>query len=156
MAEKINSNSCKGSQWKNKGGYNFVDMYNMYIKDADYKLSKAEYRDILRECNNEFMKLVLAGREVRMPYLSTIFIAKTRNFTKEIFDYAHYNKTGEKKFNNNDHSAGYRATFRWTKNRMPIVGGSLYTFIATRKLQRTLGQEMKKPQGHAKYTEYGR
>ena len=145
-----------GAKWKYSGAKRLDDMYDLYVSSAEKPLNKKEYSVVLEECNKEFMNLVLAGREVRMPYLSTVHISKSLNYKRETFDYKHFNETGEKRYISNEHSKGYRAKFKWTKRAMPIVGCAVYSFIATRALQRELATEMKKPNGHAKYSEYGR
>ena len=152
MAEK----TSKGAKWRNSGAYNSVDMYEEFCKTSDTVITKEKYKEILSDCNREFMRLVLLGKEVRLPNLSTMYISKHLGSKKQVFDYDRFNKTGEKTFITNEHSNGFKGAFHWAKNNMPIVGGRVYSFVATRKLQRSLSVEMKTPGGHTKYTEYGR
>ena len=149
--------SNKGTSWGVSGALGTKDMYKLYRKTNDNPVSYTKYSEILRDCNKEFMSIVITeGREVRMPYMSTLYIKKTKNSKFKTLDYNKFNVTGEISFLENDHSEGYLSRFQWTKSRMPIVGKTIYSLKIARDNCRRVAQEMKKFNGHTKYTEYGR
>lgn len=149
--------SNKGTKWETKGALKTKDMYKLYKSNSTNPVNLQKYKEILIACNVEFMRMVIEeGKEVRMPYLSTLSIRKSKSYKKPIFNYAHFNSTGEKKFILNEHSEGYKAKFFWSKSRIQLKGKYVYSFKATRENSRAITPEMNKFNGHAKYIEYGK
>jgi hypothetical protein len=149
--------SNKGTEWETKGSLKIADMYKLYKSTAENPVTLKKYKEIAIACNIEFIRMVIEeGREVRMPYLSTLSIRKSKRYRKPVFDFAHFNKTGEQKFILNEHSDGYKAKFYWSKSRIPLKGKCVYSFRATRDNCRALVPELKKFNGHTKYVEYGK
>lgn len=146
--------SNKGTQWKTTGAKGVMDAYRLYKKEEDRPVDEKTYRAIIRECNKEFMRLVIEeGKEMRFPYLSTLQICKSQKPKKNNYDYGHYNKTGEKRVHENEHSDGFKGRFHWSKGLKPIVGKSTYRFEPARICKRTMAKQMNIPGGHVKYIE---
>ena len=147
--------SNKGTKWFLAGAKNETDIYKHYKSINDNPIDKKTFMRVLNALNIEFMRMIIEeGKEVRMPYLSTLFIKKTKNSKIKAFDYNHFNLTGEKIYIENEHSDGYMAKFHWRKSKCKIPGKMVYAFKPARDNARALAKEMKKFNGHAKYIEY--
>lgn len=146
--------SNKGTVWNFAGAKNECDIYKHYKNINENPVSKKVFMEVLTAINIEFMRQIIEeGKEIRMPYLSTLCITKNKNIKKETFDYEHFNLTGEKRNYTNEHSDGYRAKFRWKKSGCKIPGKTVYSFKPARDNSRNLAKEMKKFNGHSKYIE---
>jgi hypothetical protein len=146
--------SNKGTKWYTSGAKNETDIYEHYKKTTDNPVDKKTFKRVLMALNTEFMRMIIyEGKEVRMPYLNMLSVRKTKNKTVHTFDYGHYNKTGEKRLHDNEHSDGYSARFHWTKSKCLIPGKKAYSLDISRDNSRALAAEMKKPNGHTKYIE---
>lgn len=151
--------SNKGTSWETKGALSFRHSYKLYVKKTGSTITLKQYRDIISRCNEEFSRmLVEEGKVMRLPYLSKVQIIKTLKPSKSQIDYELYNRTGEKKAFENLHSDGFRPRVHWSKRSIPIVGVTPYTLKLNRELTQAMSKEMKKPNGHVKYSElnYGK
>lgn len=153
MMEKTTSNNT----WRTKGALASKEMYAMYKTMVASPVDYRTYKKILLACNVEFMRmLVEEGKEIRMPYLNMLKVRKRRMANVTAVDYGHLRKTGELKVYDNSHSDGYSARFHWTKSKAVVPGKSIYCFRAKRCWNRAITLEMKKPNGHVKYSEYAK
>ena len=142
--------------WSTKGAVTYVAMYETYKQSSKAPTSLAQYKKILDATNAEFMRLVVKeGKEVRMPYLNMLAVEKKKReaFNRNV-DYDHYRKTGEIISHENSHSDGYLARFHWSKSKAVVIGKKIYSFKPNRVWSRQVAQELKKVNGHTKYTEY--
>ena len=152
MEKTTNSNT-----WKTKGALASRDMYKTYISMVDKPVDYRTYKKIVLACNIEFMRLVVEeGKEVRMPYLNMLKVRKRKSTNTSAVDYGHLRKTGEVKTFDNSHSDGFSAKVHWTKSKAVVPGKAIYSFKAKRCWNRAIAVEMKKPNGHVKYSEYGK
>lgn len=156
--EMMKQPNNKGSVWKYGKAYGLDDMYAHYltkIKDGVTPLSRSEYGKICRVCNNIMAEmLVKEGRKVRVPYFGHFVVGRIHKVKDNMhpkIKYNHYNKTGEKEYHTNDHSEGWRASFRWLKGNTILGGISSYTFKAARDVAREISSEMNIPKGFIKY-----
>lgn len=146
--------SNKGTKWFLAGAKNETDIYKHYKKSNDTPVDRKTFMRVLNAINIEFIRMIVEeGKEIRMPYLSTLSIRKTKNSKTKAFDYNHFNLTGEKVYIENEHSDGYRAKFHWKKSGCKVPGKTVYAFKPARDNSRALAKEMKKFNGHSKYIE---
>ena len=147
--------SNKGTKWFLAGAKNETDIYKNYKNTNENPIDKKTFMRILNSINIEFMRMIIEeGKEIKMPYLSTLSVRKTQNSKTKAFDYGRFNTTGEKVYIENEHSDGYRVKFHWKKSKCKIPGKTVYAFKPARDNSRALAREMKTFNGHAKYTEY--
>jgi hypothetical protein len=120
------------------------------------QLSSAAFARVLETYNLGIVRLVLAGKEVKLPFrLGTIYVQKKKlNFNRLPFDYGHWQKTGEKRFHLNRHSDGYRAQFHWRKQLTALAGIQLYAMVPCRSLTRAISQQMQAKDGHKQYQHF--
>lgn len=145
--------SNKGSSWGTKGALGMAAFYSYYKNHVSSPVSKSVYGTVLRECNKEFMRLIVEeGKTMRIPYLSTLGIRKAKE-DKTTINFDEFNKTGKKVPLDNSHSDGYIGRFHWSKNQMPLPGAMAYSFKPARDIARALSKEFKKFNGHSKYIE---
>ena len=150
MMEKTTNN--KG--WSTKGAISQIQMYEVYKSMVQNPVDYKTYVKIIHACNNEMMRMIVEdGKEVRMPYLNMLKVKKTK--TEGGIDYGHLKKTGEVKRHDNTITDGYVAKIHWSKSKALVIGTSIYSFRPNRKWARAITQEIRKPNGHAKYVEYG-
>lgn len=144
-----------GAKWKVKSNISYKDLYNHYKSTCDFPVDRKVWIETLEILNKEFMRLIIEeGKEMRMPYLNTLSVRKSKNVNTKTLDYQHYNKTGEKRMLTNEHSDGFQAWFYWRKVRCMVPGKAPYKFTMSRDNQRALAKEMKQFNGHAKYAEH--
>jgi hypothetical protein len=135
------------------------DIYKYYrSKDTTTKEDKVlydEFRRISYAINKKIAEKMLEGKFIKLPFnLGNFYIRKVRNNFKNLkFDYAHYNKTGEKVVHLNSHSNQYHAKWFWQKISCRIPGHTIYSFIPSRQNKRNLAKLMKEPGGYKKYLE---
>lgn len=147
--------SNKGTKWKSCGAKNINDIHDHYKATTAKPVDKTTFTMVLESINKEFMRLIIEeGKELKMPYLNTLCVRKYKTIKPKGFDYEYYNKTGEKREFDNEHSDGYKARFHWRKKRCRISGRSAYSLDITRDNSRELSKQMKQFNGHAKYMEY--
>ena len=147
--------SNKGTKWFLAGAKTEKHIYKHYKESNEKPVDRKVFMRVLNAINIEFMRQIIEeGKELRMPYLSTLFVKKTKNSKTKAFDYNQFNLTGEKKYIENEHSDGYRAKFHWKKCGCKVPGRTVYAFKPARDNSRAMAVEMKKFNGHAKYIEY--
>lgn len=152
MEKTTNSN-----KWRTRGALASKEMYKIYVSSVTTPVDYKTYKQILLACNVEFMRLMVEeGKEIRMPYLNMLKVRKRKMPNATAVDYGHLRKTGELKIYDNTHSDGYSARIHWAKSKAVVPGKSIYSFRAKRYVTRALAVEMKKPNGHIKYSEYGK
>lgn len=148
----------KGSKWKTSGVLktpNLVKHYKSTVKEN--VLSETMFRKVINACNEEVVRLIVEeGKEMRIPYLSTLEVRKSLKPKCTGVNYKHLNETGEVTYYENEHSDGYRARIHWKKKAFPIVGAGAYSFNPVRAFSRGVSAEMSKFKGHNKYSEYAR
>lgn len=156
--------SNKGTEWSTKGALGIDAIFKQYLsmeqtfikEDSTTKIKikikdKKVFKKILETMNKEFINLVLEGKEMRMPYLSTLCVRKTMPKLTKAFNFKLYNETGKKEFYDNEHSDGFKAKFHWSKWTCPVPGKKVWSLTMTRDNSRALAKEMKKFKGHTKY-----
>ena len=113
------------------------------------------FRQVCYAVNKKIAEKMLEGRTIKLPYnLGKFYIRKVKNNFKHLkYDYAHYNKTGEKVYHLNDHSAQFHAKWYWERISCRIAGHTIYSFIPSRGNKRALSKAMKQPGGYKKYLE---
>ncbi len=125
----------------------FKDSYLSYkeevIKDSPYDISKSEYKEILNEINKEIMNMVIdEGESVKLPFLGVLDIMKYKmklGRTKWIpVDFKKSAELGKRIINNNEHTGGYKYTFRWCKQKVRLMFIHFYRFIPSRRNKRHL------------------
>ena len=121
----------------------------------DEKVLYDDYRKICYAVNAKIAEKMLEGRQIKFPFnLGQLFIRKVKNNFKNLkFDYAHFNKTGEKSFHLNTHSSKFHAKWFWQKISCRIPGNKIYSFIPSRENKRALARVMKQPGGYKRYLE---
>lgn len=131
-----------------------------YYRTEEYisKLNKLTYKDFANICykvNSLISERMLEGKYFKLPFgLGKFFIKKRRlNFDKLKFDYAHYNKTGQKTFFLNEHSNKFYSKWFWEKISCRIAGNSIYSFIPTRTNKRDLASVMQTSNGYKRFLE---
>ena len=153
MTEK--TTDSKG--WRTKGALASREMYALYKSTCENPVDYKKYKEIVIACNTEFMRMIIEeGREIRMPYLNMLKVRKRKVTNKPAVDYGHLKKTGEVKIYENTHSDGFSARIHWSKSKAIVIGKSVYSFNLVRSWNRAIAVEMKKPNGHVKYSEYGK
>lgn len=135
------------------------DIYKYYRSD-NYatKEEKVTYKDFTEVCykvNALLAERMLEGKYFKLPLgLGKFFIKKRRlNFDSLKFDYAHYNKTGQKAFFLNEHSNRFYAKWFWEKISCRVAGNSVYSFIPARTNKRALANVMQTPGGYKRFLE---
>lgn len=130
--------------------------YARYPTPTDRQLSGPAFRAVLEAYNLGLSALVLAGREVKLPFrLGTFYVQKKKlNYARLPFDYGHWQKTGLRRFHLNRHSDGYRASFHWRKQLAALTGIQLYACVPCRSLTRAISQRMQVLGGHKAYQVY--
>ena len=147
--------SNKGTEWERKGAVTTPGLYKHYKSINKNPIPYEKYREILIATNIEFMRAIIEdGKEIRMPYMGFLSVRKTKNYKTPVFDYNHFNLTGEKRCIENEHSDGYKGKFHWKKTSCNVQGKTAYTLDIARDNSRAMAVEMKKFNGHAKYTEF--
>jgi len=135
------------------------DSYKYYRSNdyttKDEKVLYDDYRKICYAVNAKIAEKIIEGKQIKLPFnLGQIFIRKVKNNFKHLkFDYAHFNKTGEKSFHLNTHSNKFHAKWFWQKISCRIPGNKIYSFIPSRDNKRSLAQVMKQPGGYKRYLE---
>jgi hypothetical protein len=133
------------------------DAYKLYRSDTtkDEKVLYDEYRRICYAVNAKIAEKLLCGKQIKLPFnIGRIFIRKVRNNFKHLkFDYAHFNKTGEKAFHLNIHSNKFHAKWFWEKISCRIPGNKIYSFIPSRDNKRSLSKVMQQPGEYKRYLE---
>lgn len=149
--------SNKGTNWDTAGAAGIREYYEIYKESSDNPVDRKKYREVIEAGNAILLDMLLKGKKMRLPYLSFVEIVKTQSLSKKI-DYNHYNKTGEVKMLENEHSDGWRARLHWSKHAKPIVGASPYSIKLNRKVSQAVCLAMKVEGGHKKFGEknYGK
>lgn len=131
-----------------------------YYRSNDYttkdkKVLYDDYRKICYAVNSKIAEKLLDGKYIKLPFnLGKLFIKKVKNNFKHLkFDYAHFNKTGEKSFHLNTHSNKFHAKWFWEKLSCRIPGNKIYSFIPSRENKRALSQVMQTSEGYKRYLE---
>ncbi len=144
--------------------YNIDDIYKAFVKKQKevpesrrINLSLQDYKEIVHMCNDELSNMItLEGIYINLPYrLGDLYITKDKvkyqdNELKAMFDFNHYNKTGEKQlhvFKEND----YRARWWWAKRVCKVKNKNMYSFTPTRTNTSKVASIMKKPFGYNTY-----
>lgn len=66
----------------------------------------------------KYLKLyLLSGNQVTLPHQCGMMQLHKIKDGKQKMDFQHYNKTGEKKYFKNNHTDGYRPTFKWYRGK---------------------------------------
>lgn len=122
------------------------------------KETKVLYKDFTTVCanvNKRISEKMLEGKSFKFPNNLGIFYIRKRklNFDKLKFNYALFNKTGQKSFFLNEHSRKFYAKWYWEKIACRIPGHTLYSFIPSRENKRALAQVMFQANGFKKYIE---
>jgi len=135
-----------------------VDSYEFYVKRQKRRskkvLSRQLYMKINKLSNLLAMDKALEGYHVVMPYkLGILKIIKVKtNMNNLKIDFAHYNKTGEKRKHLNIHSDGFYPMWVWKGGRK--VRNSLYhTFTIAEQNRKAVSKVFKEPYGHKRYLE---
>jgi len=131
-----------------------------YYRSKDYttKDEKELYEVFRQTCykvNTKIAEKMLEGKYIKLPFnLGKFYIRKVKNNFKHLkFDYAHFNKTGQKAFHLNTHSNKFHAKWYWEKISCRISGNTIYSFIPSRGNKRDLAKVMQEPGGYKKYLE---
>jgi hypothetical protein len=109
-----------------------------YSKKYEYK----KYKKVLTTFFYELSRAILYDRyEYKLPYGGgTIRVAKNPPSKKvKKLDYAHFNKTGEKRFHLNRHTNGYYFFFYWNKKNCKWPNFNIYKFKVTRGNDKIIG-----------------
>jgi hypothetical protein len=139
--------------------YNTDDMYKFYmsiIKSDKFKLTIAEYKEIIHEYNKIVSDLMVdESIVVRLPFrMGEIGVGKRKqNYDYERLDYGHFNKTGEKRYHTNIHSKGWIPKIFWSKRDCVIKNKKYYSFTPTSSVKKRVSKIMLQPEGHKKYFE---
>ena len=139
--------------------FGIKDLYRFYrSKDYTTKDEKVLYEDYRKICyavNKKLAQRMLEGKFIRLPFnLGKVYIRKVKNNFKHLkFDYAYFNKTGEKAFHLNEHSDKFHAKWFWEKISCRVPGNKIYSFIPSRHNKRELSRLMQQPGGYLKYLE---
>ena len=135
-----------------------VDSYEFYVKRQKRRskrvLSRQLYMKINKLANKLAMEKALEGYHVELPYkLGIIKIAKRKtNMDNLKIDFAHFNKTGEKRKHLNIHSEGFYPIWLWGGGRR--VPNSIYhTFTIAEQNRKAVSAVFKEPYGHKRYLE---
>ena len=130
--------------------------YDKHVVAKDKQLDTRAFTAVLEAFNLGICQLLLTGKEVKLPFrLGTLYVQKKKlNYARLPFDYGHWQKTGEKRFDLNRHSDGYRANFHWRKQLTALTGIQLYALVPCRSLTRAISQQMQAPGGHKQYQVY--
>lgn len=131
-----------------------------YYRSEDYTIEDDKvlyeiFRKICYSINAKIADKMLEGQYIRLPFnLGKFYIKKVKNNFKNLkFDYAHFNKTGQKTFHLNTHSNKFHAKWYWEKISCRISGNTIYSFIPSRGNKRNLAKSMQVTGGYKKYLE---
>ena len=143
-----------------KGALTLDNAYKFYKQSAksipeNLKITKKLYRDICKDYNKDLVESVVSGSIEALPgNMGEIRIKKFQvNLDLLMFDYGHYNKTGEKIFHDNWHSDGFGARWMWHKHTRRLKNLVLYNFAPTFTNKEKVASSMKEKGGHKKYFE---
>lgn len=142
---------------KDKGAKCKPDLYAHYVNTCDNPVDKRTWSKTLDALNIEAMRLIIEeGKTLKLPIINKMGVIKYKAYKNNVFDYNHFNKTGEKRFLTNEHSDGYKARIKWYRSLCRLTGKAAYSFEPARNNSRNLAKEMKQFNGHTKYLEqYG-
>lgn len=118
------------------------------IKGSPYDISLSDYKDILFTANKEISNMIIdEGESLKIPNLGVFDIVKYKmklNRTKWIpVDFQKSAELGQRIINLNEHTKGYKYTFRWSKIGVRTACISYYRFVPTRRNKRHLAYILK-------------
>lgn len=150
--------SNKGTHWRTAGALGVEDSYKHYKLMTDSPVSLKVYRKVVKECNSLFMdEVIVNGREMRLPYLSTIQVRKRKALVRKNLDYEKLNVSGKLSKVSSVPTYNFKARIYWNKHLKPITGKNAYSFKLARAHERLLRSIMSETQGHINYIEkYGK
>ena len=106
------------------------------------KYTLKRYKEILSSFFYELSKAIIYSKlEFKIPFGGgTIRVSKNPASVKfKKIDFAHFNKTGEKRFHLNRHTSGFYFFFFWNKTRSYWTNNRFYKFEVTRGNDKIIG-----------------
>jgi hypothetical protein len=106
------------------------------------KYNKVRYKEILSTFFYELSKSIIYDKlEYKFPYGGgSLRVSKNPSSNKiKKLDYAHFNKTGEKRYHINRHTNGYYFFFLWGKGKSYWPNCKVYKFEVTRGNDKIIG-----------------
>lgn len=156
MIEKSNEEDNKERLKKDRLVYRKTNMYkvtpaDMYKWFKHNEWSKDKTKDISQTQYYTFIKIFfqkMADKMIKdnfifiMPWkLGSMYIKKKKRPHKhKVFDWKHYNETGEKRKHLNLHSFGIRYKLTWDKKLAHFKNIGMYAFNARSYVRKTLGR----------------
>lgn len=126
---------------KSPTSFNTQDFYKSFkAKHAHFKLTSVQHGRILKKACVNIKQALLEDGEFKLGNRSgklTIRMVKPKT---RLFDYGHYNKTGEKRYFTNDHSDGLVGKVFWDRDDAVLSDKGMWEFEPNRKLSREIAQ----------------
>lgn len=126
------------------------DMYKFYMSDKEegspYVMSSKEYKTILRDYIKEICKQILEGRIFYMPYgMGSLSVNKRKVIPGKRLspDWESILKYGKLVLHLNEHTNGYKYSFRWDKEPCKFKHHKHYRLVLSRQNKRSLARYIK-------------
>ena len=139
--------------------YTQHDMYDDYIKDkpvdSEYHITYKQYIELCNMFYDAMIDHILeTGLGFRMPYgLGELKVVKKKSKTSRLsthpafinntVDWGLTQKYGKYIYHINEHSNGFRYSFRWRKCENSLKNKVLYRLVMTRQIKRRLAKMIK-------------
>lgn len=133
--------------------YTRLDLYNHYLTlidpCSDYYVDSEIYHRIVGEYYKAAMrKMIKESKTIKLPWrLGHIYIGKQKPIKitgRNVgIDWIESKRLGRWIRYSNDHTAGFKFRFHWTKTFCTAVNREFYRFIPTRENKRTLAKVIK-------------
>jgi hypothetical protein len=130
--------------------HGLVDMYDFYISDKEldspYFISRLEFRTILKDYITIVFKEIFNGNMYYMPYgFGPLYVNKRKVIPGKRLspNWEETKKYGKLIFHLNEHSNGFKYSFKWDKGNCRFKNNRLYRLEMARCNKRALAKSIK-------------
>jgi len=130
--------------------YGIEDLYSFYLSDKEenspYIISKKEYKEILKEYIDIVFNKIFDGSLYYMPFgFGPMYVNKRKIILGKRLspDWEATKKYGKMVFHLNEHTNGFKYSFKWDKGACRVRNSRLYRLEIARLNKRALAKSIK-------------